>query len=166
MTISPMVTVELHSSTSPYALVDSNSAVLNPAGTETFKFTKAVNGTNYYIVVKSMNTLATWSASPHSFTSSALSYDFTTAVTQAFTDGSNAPLALHNGKYCIYSGDLNQDGVINKSDYTGVDSDNSTFNYHSVNDLNGDGLISTADEQSIDNNFIMLIHRQAPAGAL
>jgi hypothetical protein len=166
MPISPMVKVELHNSTSPYALVDSNSTVLNQTGTGTFNFTKAVNGTGYYIVVKYMNALATWSASPQSFTSSSLSYNFTTAVTQAYTDGSNPPLALHNGKYCIYSGDLNQDGVVNKSDYTGVDSDNSTFNFHTVNDLTGDGLVSSADEQFIDNNFIKSIHRQAPAGAL
>src|ERR1035437_10152183 len=82
MPISPWVTVELHNSTAPYALVDSNSAALNPAGDGIFTFTKAVSGTNYYIVVKSMNTIETWSASPHSFISSALSYNFTTAVTQ------------------------------------------------------------------------------------
>ena len=166
MPVSQWVTVELHSSTAPYALVDSNSATLNTTGTGIFTFTKAVSGTNYFIVVKSMNTIATWSASPHSFTASALSYDFTTSVTQAYTDGSNPPLVLHNGKYCIYSGDLNQDGLINKTDYTGVDNDNSTFNYHPVNDLNGDGLVSSADAQFIDNNYIISIHRQAPAGAL
>jgi hypothetical protein len=165
MPISPRVTVELHSSSAPYALVDSNTAALNTAGTGTFTFTKAVSGTGYYIVVKSMNTIETWSAAPQNFTSAALSYNFTTAVTQAFTDGSNPPLALHNGKYCIYSGDLNQDDIINKADYTAVDNDNSTFQYHLANDLNGDGFVSTADEQFIDNNYILSIHRQAPAGA-
>jgi hypothetical protein len=165
MSVSPWVTVELHNSTTPYALVDSNSAALSPAGAGIFTFTKAVSGTNYYLVVKSVNTIAIWSASPQSFISSALSYNFTTAVTQAYTDGSNPPLALHNGKYCIYSGDLNQDGFINKADYTGVDNDNSTFNYHSVNDLNGDGFVTTADDQFIDNNYIILIHKQVPAGA-
>jgi hypothetical protein len=112
-----------------------------------------------------VNTIATWSASPQSFISSALSYNFTTAVTQAYTDGSNPPLALHNGKYCIYSGDLNQDGFINSADYTEVNNDNSTFNYHSDNDLNGDGLVTTADYQFIDNNDIIFIHKQVPAGA-
>jgi hypothetical protein len=165
MPISPWVTVELHNSTAPYALVDSNSVALSPAGAGIFTFTKAVSGTNYYLVVKSVNTIATWSASPQSFISSALSYNFTTAVTQAYTDGSNPPLALHNGKYCIYSGDLNQDGFINSADYTEVNNDNSTFNYHSDNDLNGDGLVTTADYQFIDNNDIIFIHKQVPAGA-
>src|SRR5664280_1624065 len=96
----------------------------------------------------------TWSASPHSFISSALSYNFTTAVTQAYTDGSNPQLARHNGKYCIYSGDLNQDGSVTGDDFTGVDNDGTTFNYHPVNDLNGDGLVTADDEQFI----LSLIH--------
>jgi len=165
MPISPWVTVELHSSSTPYALVDSNSATLSSTGAGIFTFTKAVSDANYYIVVKSMNTIATWSASPQSFISSALSYNFTTAVTQAYTDGSNPPLARHNGKYCIYSGDLNQDGLVTGDDFIGVDNDGSTFNYHPINDLNGDGLVTTADDQFIDNNNTISIHRQAPAGA-
>ena len=164
MTISPIVTVELHSATIPFGLVDSNTAALDKTGTGTFTFTKAVSGTGYYIVVKSINTIETWSANPQSFVSSVLSYNFTTAATQAYTDGSNPPLALHNGKFCIYSGDLNQDGFINSADYTGVDNDNSTFSFHQVNDLNGNGVVSTADEQFIDNNYKLLIHKQVPPG--
>lgn len=160
MTTSPWVTVELHSASSPYALVDSNSSSLNTAGVGKFTFTKAVDGTNYYIVIKSMNTLETWSAVALSFTSGVLNYNFTTASTQAYTDGSNLPLALHNGKYCLYSGDLNHDGYINSSDYSGVDSDNSSLTYHAINDLNGDGYVTSADYQFIDNNNFLSIHKQ------
>jgi hypothetical protein len=164
MTLAPWVTIELHNATAPYAMVDSNSAVLSTTGFGTFIFTNAVSGTNYYLVVKSINTIETWSDTALSFTSSTLSYDFTSAVTQAFTDGSNPPLALHNGKYCIYSGDLNHDGFINKADYAGVDNDNAALTYHLVNDLNGDGYVTSADDQTIDNNNLISIHRQSPTG--
>ena len=64
------VTVELHNSTSPYALVESQKGLLNSAGFGTFYFTVAVINTPYYIVVKSVNTIETWSATPQTFTSS------------------------------------------------------------------------------------------------
>ncbi|MDR3609047.1 MAG: hypothetical protein P4L27_00620, partial [Ignavibacteriaceae bacterium] len=145
MSITPDVTVELHNATSPYALVESKTATLSTAGVGTFNFTTAVGGTNYYIVVKSMNTVETWSATAVSFTSNALSYDFTTALNKAYTDGSADPMSLHGGKYCIYSGDLNQDGFVSGDDMTGIDNDNTNFDYHAVNDLNGDGFISGDD---------------------
>ncbi|MDR3610821.1 MAG: hypothetical protein P4L27_09680, partial [Ignavibacteriaceae bacterium] len=111
------------------------------------------------------NTIETWSATAHSFTSNALSYDFTTGPGQAFTDGSSAPLALHGGKYCIYSGDLNQDGFVSGDDMTGIDNDNTNFDYHAVNDLNGDGFISGDDMTFVDNNNTTFIGKQIPAGA-
>jgi hypothetical protein len=165
MPVSPWVTVELHNSTTPYALVDSNSAALNQTGAGTFIFTKAVSGTSYYIAVKSRNTITTWSASPRSFISSALSYNFTTAMTQAYTNRSNPPLALHNGKYCIYSGDINLDGFVTSDDFTGVDNDANKGDYHIENDLNGDGFVTSADDQFIDNNNTHSIQRQVPTGA-
>ncbi|MDR3609494.1 MAG: hypothetical protein P4L27_02905, partial [Ignavibacteriaceae bacterium] len=116
MPITPDVTVELHNATSPYTLVESQTGTLSTAGVGTFSFATAVNGTNYYIVVKSMNTVEIWSATAVSFTGGALSYDFTTALNKAYTDGSADPMSLHGGKYCIYSGDLNQDGFVSGDD--------------------------------------------------
>ena len=78
------VTVELHNTSSPYALVESQKGVLNTSGVGTFGFTTAANGTPYYLVIKHRNAIETWSATAQSFTSSALSYDFTTAATQAY----------------------------------------------------------------------------------
>jgi Dockerin type I domain len=163
MPISPWVTVELHNSTAPYALVDSNSAALNPAGDGIFTFTKAVSGTNYYIVVKSMNTIETWSATAHIFTSGALSYDFTTAAAQAYESN----MIQIGSKWCIYSGDVNQDGQIDSQDLALTDNDYTDYASGSglVTDLNGDGLVNAADEQFINNNYTILIYRQTPAGA-
>ncbi|MDR3609070.1 MAG: DNA/RNA non-specific endonuclease [Ignavibacteriaceae bacterium] len=162
MTKTPTVAVELHNATSPYALVESQTGTLSTAGVGTFHFMSAVNGTNYYIVVKSINSVETWSAAPHNFTSNALSYDFTTGLSQAYSDGSNPSMALHGSKYCIYSGDLNQDGFVSGDDMTGVDNDNTSFDYHEVNDLNGDGFISGDDMTFIDNNNALFIAKLVP----
>ncbi|MDR3666185.1 MAG: hypothetical protein P4L35_05015 [Ignavibacteriaceae bacterium] len=165
MTMAPTVIVELHNSISPYALVESDTATLSTAGVGTFCFTSAVNNTPYYIVFKYLNTVETWSAIPLSFTNDTLSYDFTSGVGQAYTDGSNPPLANHNGKYCIYSGDCNQDGQVTTDDYTGLDNDNANFDYHLVNDVNGDGWVTSDDYTFIDNNNILFIQKQVPPGA-
>ena len=56
------VTVELHNSTTPYALVESKAVALSTSGTCNPVFTTALNGTPYYIVLKFDNGLETWSA--------------------------------------------------------------------------------------------------------
>ena len=102
------VTVELHDA-STLLSVESKTATLSTAGVGTFMFTTTTDGTPYYIVLKSPTTVETWSAVTHSFSAGALSYNFTTGLGQAYTDGSMDPMALHNGKYCIYSGDVSKE---------------------------------------------------------
>ena len=164
MTMAPSITVELHDSTS-LATVASQTATLSTAGVGTFNFITVTNSTPYYIVVKSLNTIETWSANTVSFSAGALSYDFTTGTDKAYTDGSNPSLALHSGKYCIYSGDVNQDGQVTSDDFTGVDNDNAKFDYHVANDVNGDGQITSDDFTWIDNNNTNFVSRQVPSRA-
>ena len=165
MTMTPSVTVELHNA-STLALVESQTGTLSTTGVGTFTFASAVTGTPYYIVVKSPNTVETWSANAQSFTSGALSYDFTTGLGQAFTNGSNPSLALHSGRYCLYSGDCNQNGFVTSADFTGVDNDGSIGDYHLVNDLDGNGFITSNDFTFIDNNGAVGVSIQVPPGAL
>jgi subtilisin family serine protease len=164
MTITPSVTVELHNA-STLVVVDSITGTLSTAGVGSFPFTSAVNGTPYYIVVKSANTIEIWSASTQSFTSGALSYDFTSGPDKAYTDGSNPSLALHTN-YCIYSGDVNQDGFVTGDDFQEVDNDAANFDYHFASDVNGDSFITGDDFQFIDNNASIFVQRQVPPGAL
>jgi hypothetical protein len=162
MTMSPTITVELHSPNSPYRLLFSQTGNLSTSGTGIFTFQSAQSMTPYYIVLKSVNTIETWSSEPHDFISNELTYDFTTGTDKVYSDGSNPPLAFHNGKYCIYSGDCNQDGQVTTDDYTGIDNDNSNFEYHIANDVNGDGYITTDDCTFIDNNSYNFIQKQIP----
>jgi hypothetical protein len=164
MSMAPSVTVELHDA-STFAMVESKSENLSTSGLGTFNFTTALNGIPYFTVIKYPNTVETWSEAPHSFIAGALSYDFTIGTGQAYTDGSNPPLVLHGGKYCIYSGDVNQDGFVTGDDFAGVDNDASNFDYNLVNDVNGDGFVTGDDFQFIDNNASNFIQRQVPPGA-
>jgi hypothetical protein len=97
-----VVRVELHDATTMDG-IESQIGTLSSAGVGTFSFSSSVEGTPYYIVVKYSNTIETWSATPHAFSSGTLNYDFTSAVAQTY--GSN--LILNGTKYCIYSGDVN-----------------------------------------------------------
>ncbi|MDR3609291.1 MAG: hypothetical protein P4L27_01850 [Ignavibacteriaceae bacterium] len=157
--VSDSVTVELHNSASPYALVDSKKGILNTAGTGTFSFSTAVNGTPYFIVIKHRNAVETWSASAQSFTSNTLNYDFTTSQAKAY--GGN--LVLKGTKLCLYSGDINHDGLVDLSDLLAEDNDNlSAVSGYVVTDLNGDGLVDLSDLLIADNNNTLAVSKSTP----
>jgi peptidoglycan/xylan/chitin deacetylase (PgdA/CDA1 family) len=153
------VTMELYNSFSPFTMVDSTKGVLDTTGTGIFIFIKAVNDTPYYFAIRHKNAIETWSAAAHSFTSYKLSYDFTTKDSQAY--GNN--LVLKGGKYCIYSGDVNQDGLIDLSDLIAIDNDN--LNYltgFAITDVNGDGLVDLSDLIIADNNNLKYVVKNTP----
>jgi len=115
----------------------------------TISFNNAVNGTHYYLVVKHRNSIETWSAAPVLFVSGVASYDFTTAQTQTF--GNNSILV--GSEWSIYTGDINQDGIVDGSDLSLIDND--AFNSvtgHVPTDLNCDGFVDGADLSFADNN--------------
>jgi hypothetical protein len=156
------VTVELHSSFSPYALIESQKSILNSAGVGIFTYTTAVNGANYFIVVKHRNGLETWSALGQSFTSSALTYDFSTSQSQAY--GNN--LVLKGTKWCIYSGDVNHDGIVDSGDLGVVDNDNANYVAGYTNtDVNGDGIVDSGDLGTVDNNNANYVGKIVPPGS-
>jgi photosystem II stability/assembly factor-like uncharacterized protein len=148
--VSDTVTVELRNSTSPYALVDQGKTVLTPGvGYGSVDFNTAGSG-SYYIVVKHRNALQTWSAAPVAMTAGGNhNYDFTSALTQAY--GSNMVLKL--GRICFFSGDVNQDEVVDGSDLSLIDNDG--FNFVSgyvATDCNGDNFTDASDAAIADNN--------------
>jgi endonuclease G, mitochondrial len=155
------VTVELRNG-STYGLFDQDKELLSSSGTGTFKFNNAVNGSNYYIVVKHKNSIETWSASAQSFTSYSLNYDFTSSDTKAY--GNN--LILKGSKYCIYSGDVNQDGGVDLTDLIAVGNDNmnGTPGYYSglPTDINGDTGVDLADLIIVSNNNTIGIGLNTP----
>jgi Pro-kumamolisin, activation domain/Dockerin type I domain len=159
---SDTVTVELHNATSPYALVESQKGVMNTYGIGTFNFITVTNGISYYIVIKHRNSIETWSATPHSFNNGSLSYDFTASQNQAY--GSN--LVQKGSKWCIYSGDVNQDGSVDSGDLGLVDYDYTNYVTGYTNtDVNGDGEVDSCDLAIVDNNYTNYVYAEKPFGA-
>ncbi len=153
------VSVYLRNMFSPYSIVDSARGKLNSKGHKVFNFLRAKNGAEYYIVVKHRNSIETWSSVPKEFSSDTLAYNFTTLASQAY--GNN--LKLINGKFCIYSGDTNHDGVVDGNDTYYIE--NSAFNYiggYITADLNGDRITDAIDLSIVDENSFGIITIKRP----
>lgn len=129
-----------------------NNLLLNEAA-----FYNAPAG-SYYVVVKHRNALQTWSAAPVSIDDNPGFYDFTAASTNAFGDN----VVLKGSRWCLYSGDVNQDETIDGTDLQEIDNDAYNFIFGQLlnTDLNGDDFVDGGDYLLADNNaanFISLI---------
>jgi hypothetical protein len=150
------VTVELHDATS-YATVESTTAMLQTNGTAVATFSSRSG--SYYIVVKHRNSLETWSANPVSVGATA-SYNFTDSAAKAY--GNNMKM-LETGVYGFYSGDINQDGFIEASDYAPLFNDNDAVaEGYLTTDLNGDGFVEAQDYPILFNNSDAVIELARP----
>jgi hypothetical protein len=123
-----------------------------------FRFFNLQSGT-YYISLRHRNGIETWSRSGgESFTNGGVySYDFTNSRSKAY--GNN--LTLKGSKYCIYSGDIDQDKIIDLSDVILIFNNASNFISGFVNtDVNGDKTTDLSDIIITNNNsskFVTLI---------
>lgn len=144
------VTVYLRKTAAPFAILDSAKAIIDSVNFKgAFFFHTSFSGT-YYIVVKHRNCIETWSSSGVGFTvGSEINYNFTSSSSQAF--GNN--MILKGTKYCIFSGDVNQDGTVDLTDLSLIDNDAYNFvsGYVST-DLTGDNFVDLDDLSIADNN--------------
>ncbi len=151
------VTIELRGANSPYALIATTKALLRTNGIADGVFPTTVLNGSYYIVVKHRNSLETWSKNTVLFNSSSMSYDFTTASTQAF---GNKLKDLGDGRFVIYSGDVSRDGNINSTDFTQVKTNSGIFyTGYVIDDLTGDGLTESSDFSLVENNIGKVLSR-------
>ncbi len=153
MTRKDTVKVYLRNTSSPYAITDSAKGVIDSLNfTGLFLFNSAPSGT-YYIVTKHFNSIETWSKAGGEAllnNGAAYNYDFTSSVSQAF--GNN--LKLKGAKYCLFSGDINQDGIIDASDLSLADNDSyiGVTGRFVSSDVTGDNIVDAADVSLVDNN--------------
>ncbi len=146
--IQDTVTVLLRSAASPYPIVGSEKGIVDAFGNLTVCVPNVAPG-NYYIVLKHRNSIETWSALPVALNSNFNYYDFISSASQAY--GSN--LVLKAGAYCIYSGDVNQDGTVDGTDTQLIDNDSFLFNSgYLPTDVNGDSFIDGSDASIAGNN--------------
>ncbi len=114
---------------------------------------------NFYIVVKHRNSIETWSSNKQSFGMDVLNYDFSSDSTQAY--GNN--LVLKGVKWCIYSGDVNQNGAVDSTDLFLISID--AINYASgylPSDITGDNFVDLNDLIIVDNNVYKKVVSRTP----
>lgn len=69
-------------------------------------------------------------------------------------------LKLKGTKWCIYSGDVNQDGIVDIGDLVLVDNDNYNFVTGYTNtDINGDGIVDVTDLVTADYNNLNFVSK-------
>ena len=138
-------------------------AILHTNGTLTAVFPGATLNNSYYVALKHRNSIETWSAAPVTIASVG-SYDFSTSLSSAYTDGFNdAMKSVSGGKYAMYAGDVNQDGTVDlyDSQITENGAANILFGYE-ASDCNGDGSADLYDLQLIENNSTLSIYFARP----
>ena len=165
------VSVELHKASDYSTIIYTASGLmLEPDGTIHTSGSSAVDipGTytgNYYITIKTRNHVETTSASALSFAADNISYDFTTADSQAY--GSNQ-VKLKTGVYGVYAGDITgktstQDQMVNGRDVSQVFSQaNLSTAGYAKEDMNGDGMVNGRDINRVFTNANLSIYAILP----
>lgn len=158
------VKVYLRNSQSPYQLVDSSAVLASDSSfLNTFVFNNTPSG-NYYIVYTTNNCIETCSRMGGEFLLSgnnANYYDFTASDSLAY--GYN--LIFAESLYCVYSGDVNQDGRIDVLDLLYIYNNSNEFINGSIpSDLTGDDVTDLKDLLITYNNSSKFISRQLPSG--
>lgn len=162
MMIADSVSVVLKRTSGLYERVDSVLTKLNNRGSSNIAFAAANQTDSYYLVIKHRNSIETWSRLPMQFINNLAVYNFSSDSAKAY--GNN--MRKKGVKWCLMSGDVNQDGFVDFSDLTLVD--NASYNYLSgylPEDLNGDNFVDFSDLTIADNgayNYSILISPQYP----
>jgi hypothetical protein len=163
MNISDTIRINLRSSTYPYNIIDYAKAVVNKTSfTTKFYFRTAPSG-NYYLDVRHRNSIETWSASPVTLTRNVnTNYDLTNAANKSYGGNivqvDNSPV-----RFAIYSGDVNQDGIVDATDALLIDNDiNNYVTGYVDTDVNGDYSVDATDALIVDNNANNFVGKVTP----
>ena len=158
--VSDTVTAYLRNATSPFNKIDSAKVKLNSSGSGVFNFSNAISSTNYYLVIRHRNSIETWSNSFVAFSAGLLTYDFSTSANKAYGNNQKQ-VDASPVRFSSYSGNLDQDNLINLADVLGVYNAASSFlSGYEVSDMNGDNLTDLSDLIITSNNsngFVIVI---------
>jgi hypothetical protein len=133
-----------------------NDIDLNQDGSCTVTIPRAGD---YYLVIKNRNSIETWSSAPVSLLPETVSYDFSASSSQAYGDN----MKDVSGKWAIWSGDVNQDGIVDAGDMNPVDNATTAITFGYVaEDVNGDGIVDAGDMNIVDNNTTAIIMAIVP----
>jgi hypothetical protein len=161
--VADVITVSLHDTLSPFAEVFVRSDIHLPLdGSLTITDIPGNLNSAYYLVIKHRNSIETWSSIPIDYsTFTTIYYTFTSDLTQAY--GNNLKPLTGGGYFAIYSGDVNQDGIIDGTDMSDLENDVNAFLVgYVVTNINGDGLVDATDITFLENNGNAFIVIQKP----
>ena len=160
--IKDTVSVYLRSQTAPYQLIDSSHTILDSTGFGSVNFSNANNSVPYYIIVSHRNSIEVWSKTGFSFVADNLSYNFTLDSSMSY--GNNTKLVDYSPlKFALYSGDVDQNGVIDLDDVVIIQNDANLFKIGNIgSDINGNGYVELSDLICAFNNSIDFIHKVTP----
>ena len=156
-------TIYLRDAEFPYSVRDSAKGIIDSVTfSGLFTFSNAPTG-KYYIVVRHFQSIETWSREGGDTlraNQSVQTYDFTASPSQAY--GNN--LKLKGGKYCLHTGDVDQNGFIDASDAAKVQTDSQILltGRHLVSDLNGDNVVNGLDVLIADNSALYYVGKVVP----
>ena len=72
-------------------------------------------------------------------------------------------MKLKGTKWTIFSGDVNQDGIVDLSDIALTDIDNLNFvSGYAVTDVNGDNIVDLSDISIVDINNLNFVSKVTP----
>lgn len=158
------VKVYLRDTAAPYAILDSASGPVDSANyTGKFNFTNAPSSL-YYIVVKHFNSIETWSKAGGEFlisnSADSNSFSFISDSTHAY--GNNT--VLTRTRYCMYAGDVDQDGFVDQTDVIAIynDANNFVSGVRIPTDLTGDSFVDLRDVIRCYNNAIIFVKVESP----
>lgn len=154
------VSISLTEPTYPYNEIERQMGILQSDGMVIIELGSAiVPGNSYYIRINHRNSLETWSMDPVIIENN-ITYDFTDSQNKAY--GNNL-VQLQDGYFAMWSGDVNQDGIIESSDFSEVENAAQEFLFgYLAGDLTGDVLVESADYSLIENNSQLFLSVARP----
>jgi hypothetical protein len=153
------ITVALHNTSSPYAMVESYTGILGTNGIVSCSFSPSAAGNSYYLVIRHRNSVETWSANPVTILSAG-SYDFTTTSSRAYH---NNQKEVEPGVWALFNGDVTQDGICNGLDFNLLEADVRTIaTGYKTTDVNGDGIVNGLDFNLVEGNVRLIVGVKKP----
>jgi hypothetical protein len=133
------------------AFLLNNGSIVDLDGSSVLTFSNTISE-QLFVIVWHRNHLGILSANPLSGFNNVYSYNFTDAMNKAY--GTEPQKSLGGGKYGMYGGDFNADGIINDNDKTQI----WTLNAGNSGYFNGDGNLSI-QSNNLDKNQVWYINR-------
>lgn len=157
------ISIYIRNISSPYQIVDSGKSILYYTNQTSYPEISNLNDGSYYVCIKHRNSIEIWSKTPVDFTIPGdKTFDF--KVNSDGVYGNNEALVDNTPvQYAMYSGDVNQDGIIDAVDVTTVDND--AFNFaagYVQTDITGNNVTDANDLAIVDNNAFNFVGKITP----